>query len=180
MSGDGEPTSLERKNSAAAQMVEHIDGNADVIEIVTRAEMREHVLRHRSTWVAVVDVDDRILVHKRAGWKDVFPGAWDLAFGGVCDVDEQWHESALRELEEEAGITGELVECASVSFESPRVKVVGRLFVCRHSGPFRFGDGEVTATQWIRLGDLAEFVAANEIPDDSAAVITEVALRPFL
>ncbi|MDG1088200.1 MAG: hypothetical protein P8P20_10715, partial [Acidimicrobiales bacterium] len=71
--------------AAAAQLVEHVDEDGAVIEIVTRAEMRARTLRHRSVYVAVLDSDDRLLVHKRADWKDVFPGAWDLAFGGICD-----------------------------------------------------------------------------------------------
>mgnify|MGYP000751623903 CR=1 FL=1 len=115
--------------AAAAQLVEHVDEDGAVIEIVTRAEMRARTLRHRSVYVAVLDSDDRLLVHKRADWKDVFPGAWDLAFGGICDVGEDWLASAHRELMEEAGVSGELTDHGPVSFEAPDVALVGRLCV---------------------------------------------------
>ena len=105
----------EQRRAAAAQLVEHVDENGDVIEVVTRSEMRAKALRHRSVYIAVLD-GDRLLVHKRADWKDVFPGAWDLAFGGVCDVGEGWLESARRELLEEAGIEAPLVDRGPVSF----------------------------------------------------------------
>ena len=161
--------------AAAAQLVEHVDENGDVIDIVTRAEMRAGSLRHRSVYVAVLDDDDRLLAHKRADWKDVFPGAWDLAFGGVCDVGEEWESSAHRELLEEAGVTGQLVDHGPVSFEAPGVALVGRFFVCRHSGPFAFNDGEVTSTQWVALDELADFVATHEVPPDSRLFVTRIA-----
>jgi len=163
--------------AAAAQLVEHVDENGDVIEIVTRAEMRAGSLRHRSVYIAVIDSSNRLLVHKRADWKDVFPGAWDLAFGGICDVGEDWETSAQRELLEEAGVTGTLVDRGPVSFEAPDVALVGRLYVCHHDGPFAFNDGEVTATQWIELDELAEFVAANDVPPDSEVIVSRVSIR---
>lgn len=162
--------------AAAVQQVEHIDQDGNVIEIVTRAEMRARSLRHRSVYIAVVSSNDELLVHKRADWKDVFPGAWDLAFGGVCDVGEDWEPSAHRELLEEAGIAGTLVDLGPVSFEAPGVALVGRYYGCQHDGPFAFDDGEVTDSQWVALDELATFVSANEVPPDSEAIITEASL----
>lgn len=173
---DTPPLDDERRAAAAAQLVEHVDAEGNVIEIVTRAEMRARSLRHRSVYIAVLDRHDRLLVHRRAEWKDVFPGAWDLAFGGVCDVGESWKRSAERELAEEAGISGDLVDCGPVAFEAPDVALVGRLFRCTHEGPFRFDDGEVTAIEWVPLHELDRFVADHEVPDDSAAIVTAAAL----
>lgn len=160
--------------AAAAQLVEHVDEDGAVIEIVTRAEMRARTLRHRSVYVAVLDSDDRLLVHKRADWKDVFPGAWDLAFGGICDVGEDWLTSAHRELMEEAGVGGELTDHGPVSFEAPDVALVGRFYVCRHDGPFVFNDGEVTDSQWVPLDELAGFIERHQVPPDSKLVVTSL------
>lgn len=162
--------------AAAAQLVEHVDETGAVIEIVTRAEMRARALRHRSVYIAIVSSNDELLVHKRADWKDVFPGAWDLAFGGVCDVGEDWEPSAHRELLEEAGVTGQLLDLGPVTFEAPGVALVGRFYACRHDGPFAFDDGEVSDSQWVRIDDLEAFVAAHEVPPDSALVVSSVSL----
>jgi isopentenyldiphosphate isomerase len=169
--------SAELVAAAAAQLVEHVDADGNVIEIVTRAEMRDRALRHRSVYIAVVDTDNRLLVHRRADWKDVFPGAWDLAFGGVCDVGEGWHESAERELLEEAGVLGTLMDLGPVSFEAPGVALVGRFYLCRHDGPFQFNDGEVTATKWVPIEEVDAFVADHEVPPDSALIVSTAALR---
>ena len=113
-----------------------------------------------------------MLVHKRADWKDVSPGAWDLAFGGVCDVGEGWRAAAERELSEEAGIAAELSDCGPVAYSSRALRVIGRLYTCRHEGPFSFDDGEVTATRWIEIQQLGRFVREHEVPEDSAAIVT--------
>ena len=177
---DNDELTQARQANAAAQLVEHVDEHGEVIEIVSRAEMRERSLRHRSVYIAVIDSHDRLLCHKRADWKDVFPGAWDLAFGGVCDVGEDWLPSAHRELQEEAGIQGDLVDCGPVTFDAPGVALVGRLYACRHEGPFTFDDGEVVDTKWVPLAELAGFVASTTVPDDSAVLITHQALRDAL
>lgn len=163
--------------TAAAQLVEHVNADGTVIEIVTRAEMRARTLRHRSVYIAVLDdAGERLLVHKRADWKDVFPGAWDLAFGGICDVGEDWPTSAARELLEEAGVEASLDDCGPVHFEAPDVALIGRLYRCRHQGPFSFDDGEVTDTQWVRLDALDAFISSHEVPPDSAVIVTAARL----
>lgn len=167
----------QRIAAAAAQLVEHVAEDGSVIEVVTRAEMRDRSLRHRSVYIAVVNSNNELLVHKRADWKDVFPGAWDLAFGGVCDVGEDWDSSAQRELLEEAGVTGELIDKGPVSFEAPGVALIGRLYLCTHQGPFAFNDGEVTATRWVPLAELNDFVEQHEVPPDSKLIVTREALE---
>ena len=162
--------------AAAVQLVEHVAHDGTVLEIVTRAEMRARTLRHRSVYVAVVDSRDRLLAHKRADWKDVFPGAWDLAFGGICDVGESWRQCGERELREEAGVETELTDRGPVSFDAPGVALIGRLFVCRHDGPFAFNDGEVTDTEWVTIDQLEAFVNDREVPEDSSEIVTQRAL----
>lgn len=166
----------ERVRAAAAQLVEHVAPDGSVVEVVTRAAMRSGALRHRSVYIAIVDGRNRLLVHRRAEWKDVFPGAWDLAFGGVCDVGESFADAAQRELFEEAGVTGVLTDRGPVSFESSDVALVGRLYLCRHDGPFAFNDGEVTATRWVDLDELSSFIATHEIPPDSTFIVTAATL----
>ena len=95
--------------AAASELVDVVDPDGRVLEVVTRAEMRRRRLRHRTVFVAVVDPDERrLLVHRRADWKDTAPGWWDIAFGGVVAAGEGWDDAAVRELEEEAGVRAPL------------------------------------------------------------------------
>lgn len=165
----------EYRAAAAEQLVEHVDEHGNVVEIVTRAEMRARGLRHRSVYIIVRSSADEVLVHRRAEWKDVYPGAWDCAFGGVCDVGEGWLESARRELMEEAGIEAELTDHGAVHYAEEGVELIGRLYSCTSDGPFTFDDGEVTATQWVPRAELAAFINDQDMPGDSVEIVLPLA-----
>lgn len=160
-----------RAAGASREPVEVVGPDGSVLGIVSRAEMRRRRLRHRCTYVAVVDSADRVLVHRRAGWKDVYPGWWDLAFGGVCGVGEGWTEAAGRELAEEAGLVAPLVDLGPVRYDGPDGRIVGRVFLARHDGPFRGDDGEVVETGWVPRAELAAWATERRVCRDSAQVV---------
>ena len=92
-------------SAPAQQLVEWVDDEGRVLGIVARSRVRAENLLHRSVFVAVRSVGGgELLVHRRAAWKDVWPGYWDLAAGGLCAVGEPWAAAARRELAEEVGI----------------------------------------------------------------------------
>ena len=156
------------------ELVEVVDEDGAVVDVVRRAEMRAGNLRHRAVFVVVVD-GGRILVHQRAAWKDVFPSAWDLAFGGVLGVGEDWREAARRELAEEAGITLSdargLQRLGAGAYEDERVRLVAEVFSVRATGPFSFDDGEVVAVEWVELAELEGWVAGRQVVPDSVAIV---------
>lgn len=161
----------------SGERVEVVEPDGTVTGIVTRAEMRAGVLRHRCTYTVVLTGDDRVIVHQRADWKDVFPSAWDLAFGGVCDVGEDWEASAARELAEEAGITGvELLPLGDVAYEGDDAKVVGRAFWCRTDDEPTCPDGEVQAVDTVALADLGAWVDGRDLPSDTREALVPLVL----
>lgn len=160
----------ERAARAAREQVEVVAVDGTVERLVDRATMRAERLRHRCTYLAVVDGQGRLVVHQRAGWKDVWPSRWDLAFGGVADAGEAWLDAARRELAEEAGITAgpdDLVEVAAGTYDDADVSVLGRAYVVRTDAPVHFDDGEVVAEDRVPLGELAAWLAAHETCPDS-------------
>jgi isopentenyldiphosphate isomerase len=156
--------------AAAGELVEVVDLRGRVERIVTRAEMRAGRLRHRCTYIVVVDAQDRLVVHQRAAWKDVWPSRWDVAFGGVVGLDEDWADAAHRELAEEAGIEAHLVEIGRGAYEDADVSVLGHVYLARHDGPFTFPDGEVAAHDRIPLDDVEAWLDDHELCPDSLAL----------
>jgi 8-oxo-dGTP pyrophosphatase MutT (NUDIX family) len=150
------------------ELVEWVNADGSVIEVVTRQKMRESQLRHRATYIAVVNSQDQLIVHKRADWKEVYPGWWDLAFGGVCGAGEFWEESAQRELAEEAGISGQRLEpIGEINYDGEDGSVVGRAYLVRWDGAITFDDGEVVAIDTIDLGHVSEWMADRLVCLDS-------------
>lgn len=154
--------------------VEVVDEDGAVTGLVTRAEMRARNLRHRSVGVVVVTGAGALVAHRRAGWKDVWPGRWDLCFGGVAGVGEGWEDAARRELAEEAGVVadpGDLRLLGSGSYADEAVSAVYRIFAVTHDGPFTPADGEVAELVLVPLGDLERWLAGRDLCDDTRALV---------
>lgn len=138
--------------------------------------MRRTGARHRATYVIVRTSDGGVVAHKRADWKDVAPGAWDLCFGGVVDAGEDWDAAAARELAEEAGIGGDLRPLGTDRFDAPGPPPEGAAINCRiyeivHDGPYPCPDGEVVEVRVVPAGQLTAFVESHEICADTLAVV---------
>jgi isopentenyldiphosphate isomerase len=155
----------------AAEPVELIDENGAVTGVVTRAEMRAGRLRHRCVYLLVVGRDGRLLVHRRSPDKDLWPGRWDVAAGGVMAVGEEWDVGARRELFEELGLEGADLEAVGDGrYDDDDVHTVGRVYRVTSDGPFRFNDGEVVEARFVTQDELVALRDEAPFCPDSLAV----------
>jgi len=166
--------------SPGRELVEEVDDDGTVRRLVTRAEMRAGNLRHRSVAVVVVTSAGQVVVHRRADWKDVWPGRWDVCFGGVAGVGERWREAARRELAEEAGVDVDeaaLREIGRGSFADADVSTCARAYVVTHDGPFRPADGEVAELVLVPLAGFDPWLAGRPLCADTAALVVPLVRR---
>jgi isopentenyldiphosphate isomerase len=133
--------------------------------------MRAENLRHRSVGIAVLDAEGRVLIHRRADDKDVWPGRWDLAVGGVVESGEGWDAAAQRELAEEIGSRAPVREIGRGAYEDDDVKAVVRMYVTRDDGPFTFADGEVVEAYFVTIAELRDRIERDLFVPDSVAMM---------
>jgi len=168
---------------SADELVDVVDDDDNVIGVVTRREMRAHRLLHRAVSIAVFSTDGRLLIHRRADTKDVWPGQWDMAAGGVVGSGEEYDDAARRELEEELGVSvarEAMVSLGSARFDDDAVSLLGRGYWCIHDGPFEFTDGEISEVRWVSRSELAGVMGAERfVPDNVALLLPRLEALPL-
>ncbi|MFD3454077.1 NUDIX hydrolase [Streptomyces sp. NPDC058691] len=90
----------------ADELLDIVDERDRVVGQATRGEATARGLRHRCVFILARDADDRVFVHRRTAGKLVFPSLYDMFVGGVVGAGETYDEAALREAEEELGVSG--------------------------------------------------------------------------
>ncbi len=127
----------------AREIIQLVDQDNLEIAAVARQIMREQQLIHRASYILVFNRAGELFVQKRTKNKDIYPGHWDVAAGGVVLADESYEHSAVRELEEELGVRGKLKFLFDQYYEDADNRVWGRIFSCTHEGPFTLQQEEV-------------------------------------
>ncbi|MGE8496486.1 MAG: NUDIX hydrolase [Pseudomonas sp.] len=89
-----------------AELIAWVDAEDRLLGGLPRAELRERHLIGRGTFILLFNSAGELCVHRRTLSKALYPGYWDVAAGGMVQVEESYAESAARELEEELGIAG--------------------------------------------------------------------------
>lgn len=90
----------------ADEILDIVDESDTVIGQSPRGEAYALGLRHRCVLIEARDAEGRLFVHRRTPTKLVFPSLYDMYVGGVVGAGEPYDEAALREAEEELGVSG--------------------------------------------------------------------------
>lgn len=162
---------------SADELVDVVDEGDRVIAQATRRDIRRRNLRHRGVYVFVFNATGQLLVHRRTATKDVFPDCWDIAVGGVVRAGEDYESAARRELSEELGVPAavRLRRLFPVRYADADNQVVGLVFSCTCSGPFRLQPTEIVEAEWMDLDAILERTQRDRFCPDSLE-----ALRVYL
>ena len=135
-----------------------------------RRRVRAENLPHRATYIYVFDRTGRVLVQRRTASKDLYPGYYDLAAGGVVAAGESYEECARREAFEELGIRGvPLARRFDFYFGNASTRCFGRVYTCRHDGPFTLQAEEVESVRFRTAREIAGGAVAPVTPDSLVA-----------
>lgn len=155
------------------EQVQLVDEQGRPCGSAPRSRMRAENLRHAATGILVMNSAQQVYVHRRTDTKDVYPGRWDFAAGGVLDAGEEPLAGATRELAEELGITGvELEPLGEGDYRDENADLHAWLYRVVWDGPIVHQDSEVAWGGWMTLDELRALVDDPERPlmPDSVAL----------
>lgn len=158
--------------TAAPERVTIVDRENRVVGAASRRRMRRENLIHRACYVLVFNSAGEIFVHQRTVTKDVYPGYFDVAAGGVVVAGESYDASAKRELEEELGIAGRPLERLFDAYrEDDHCRVWGRVYRCVYDGPLTFQPEEVVGGRFFAPEQVREEIGPERLTPDGLQVL---------
>lgn len=157
---------------SASELVALVDEDDRVVGAATRAEMRRHRLLHRCVYILLLDSSRRLFIHRRTSSKDIYPGFWDVAVGGVVAAGEDYDEAATREVEEEVGLVDAgLTRLFPLAYEDQQTRVRGMAYECMSDQPLRLQADEVAEGRWVRSAELQLLTQSESFCADGLAVL---------
>ena len=164
---------------AGEEIVTVVDDENRPVAALPRRRVRRENLPHRATFIFVFDRKGRVLVQRRTAIKDLYPGRYDLAAGGVVAAGESYEACAEREAAEELGIRDTVLEPKlDFYYEDERARCFGRVFTCVHEGPFTLQPEEVVSAAFHDVDEIAAGRIAPLTPDTRLAFERLAALDP--
>lgn len=95
--------------SESEELVDYYDDSGQIAGFCTRQEADDRNLTYPNVIVFVFTADGRVWIQKRSLGKRHYPGAWDTSACGALEHNEDPKVAAERELQEEMGISANLL-----------------------------------------------------------------------
>jgi isopentenyldiphosphate isomerase len=141
-----------------------VDENDCIVDTCPRYLVHASGLRHRAVHILVFNEQGQLFLQKRSMKKDLNGGLWDTSAAGHVDADEDYDSTAVRELEEELGIS--IIHTLEPLFKLPADENTGMEFIqvyrFIHNGPFILAADEIDEGDWFNVVDISERIAADD------------------
>jgi isopentenyldiphosphate isomerase len=157
---------------SAEELVIIVDEENNEIGAVQRREMRAGRLTHRATYILVFNSKGELYVQKRTLNKDVYPGYYDVAAGGVVLAGETYEEGARRELAEELGISGTPLKALfNFYHEDEHIRLWGEAFSCVYDGELVLQAEEIANGKFMQIDEVLRLAELELFTPDCLYVL---------
>jgi isopentenyldiphosphate isomerase len=140
------------------------DAEDNVIGSGTKREAWATGAWHRIVRVFLFNAGGEMLVTRRSANLLSSPGKWNDSSSGHVDEGESYETAALRELEEEAGVSGVALNAVAkfkISEKDEPDKIKNRfhmIYTGKYDGLLRLNPLEVAEARWISPADLRSWI----------------------
>jgi len=162
-----------------AELIAWVDEHDNLLGALVRSDLRQRGLIGRCTFIFLFNSAGELCVHRRTLSKAMYPGYWDTAAGGMVAAGESYELSAIRELEEELGVSGvELTAHDHFYFEDGDSRLWCTSFSAVWDGPLCLQPEEVMEARFLPVETvLQEAREKPYCPDAQEGLRRYLALR---
>jgi 16S rRNA (adenine1518-N6/adenine1519-N6)-dimethyltransferase len=157
--------------SDPAELLAVVDQNDQPLQPKDRATIHREKLLHRAVHILLINQRGELLLQKRSHRKDKFPGCWDSSAAGHVEAHESYSDCAIRELQEEIGVTATLTRLGKVSASHATDFEFIEVFGGSHEGPFHWNEHEIETGGFFTFEMVDAWIAAR--PQDFAPGFVE-------
>lgn len=138
------------------EILEIVDREGNVVGLAGREVLHsDPSLIHRVVHVLIFNSDGDLLLQRRSMNKDIAPGRWDTSVGGHINPGEDPLTAALREMEEELGVSCSGLEFLyTYLFTNHRESELVSTFRCSCESRFDFNRDEIDEVRWWGLQEI--------------------------
>ena len=142
-----------------------VDERDRVIGQRPRSEVHRLGLLHRAVHILVRNRNGEFFLQKRSMSKDTHPGAWDSSSAGHLEAGEGYDEAAVRELEEELGLSPAAAGPIQYLFKLDASPTTDEEFLhvyrIENEGPFTLQASEIECGDWFSADKITQWIAEN-------------------
>jgi isopentenyl-diphosphate delta-isomerase type 1 len=146
----------------ADEMFDVVNDRDEPVTQATRQEVHARRLLHRAIHVLVFGPDGRVFLQQRSKLKDTSPGRWNSSCSGHLDAGEEYDPAALRELQEEIGLTlapgAKLERLVKLTPRRETGWEFAWVYRVRAAGPFTLNPAEIQAGAWFTVEEVTRAV----------------------
>ena len=143
-----------------------VSENDEILGLMEKMNAHENGILHRAFSVFLFNNKGEMLLQKRASGKYHSPNQWTNAVCSHPKIDETYLEGAQRRLNEELGITADLIEKFSFTYKADVGQnlwehELDHVFTGNYEGNFALNEEEVSEVRYISMQQLDEEMNAN-------------------
>lgn len=138
-----------------------VDENDNIVSQAPRVEAHGNNLRHRAVHVFIFNRAGELFLQKRSRWKDRHALLWDSSAAGHVNAGEDYDETAVRELEEELGVTATLTRVVKLPCSERTGWEFIWLYRGEHDGPFQLAKAEIEYGEFFPIEIVDRWVKAR-------------------
>ncbi len=148
------------------EFIDVVDDQDKVIGKETITKSIRQGFNRRVAHIWIFDAERRLLICQRPFTVHSYPGKWTSSAGGYVTTGESYMMTALRELQEELGLTVSLQHAFLLKYSNPRgyFMFVDLWFGMLNDEKSVFDPEEIMNTRFIPMKDLEKWI--SEKPED--------------